>query len=178
MRLILVLRCSFIFHHTLCLLILVALLSKCRFAGSFKHFLASMCEKPTGNVILTSGRSAKALASLFSLKNVAHEQWAILWGIRAYLMCIQYLLKPACAFVHAYVQSCKSIYCLDTVIYRICTYMLPFLTCGRNSTVGFSSKFWGIHVVCVRIECDYENVWMVKLIWVFTGYTVNSLHAG
>ena len=39
MRLVLVLRCTFAYHHALCLLIAVALLSMCRFAGSFKHFV-------------------------------------------------------------------------------------------------------------------------------------------
>ena len=49
-------------------------------------------------------------------------------------------------------------------IYRVCSYMLPFLTSRRNYPVGYSSKFWRIHVVCARIEGAYENVWMVKLI--------------
>ena len=44
-RLVLVLRCTFVYHHTLCLLIAVALLSMCRFAGSFKHFLCVHVQK-------------------------------------------------------------------------------------------------------------------------------------
>ena len=44
-RLVLVLRCTFIYHHTLCLLTVVALLSMCRFAGSFRHFLCVNVKK-------------------------------------------------------------------------------------------------------------------------------------
>ena len=44
-RLVLVLRCTFIYHHSLCRLIVVALLSLCRCAGSFKHFLGAHVQK-------------------------------------------------------------------------------------------------------------------------------------
>ena len=48
---------------------------------------------------------------------------------------------------------------------------LTILTCRHNYTVGFSSKFWCIIVVCAHIEGACENALMVKLIWGFTGYT-------
>ena len=48
-RLVLVLWCTFIYHHTLCFLKLVALLSMCRFACSFKHFLGVNVQEPSTN---------------------------------------------------------------------------------------------------------------------------------
>ena len=59
-------------------------------------------------------------------------------------------------------------------IYRTCKFMWPFSTCRRNYPVGFSSKCWCINVVCARIVGAYENAWMVRLIWVFTGNICNK----
>ena len=103
-------------YFNLCLLIVVALLSLCRCAGSFKHFLGvhvqkAYCKFSTYFRAFSKGPGQLAAHCLFSFENVAHEQWAILWDISTYLMCIQYWLKPACASV----QSCKSIYCLNTM---------------------------------------------------------------
>ena len=44
-RLVLVFSCTFIYHHNLCLLIVVALLSLCRCDGLFKHFLGARVKK-------------------------------------------------------------------------------------------------------------------------------------
>ena len=54
---------------------------------------------------------------------------------------------------------------------------VPILTWRCNYPVGFNSKFWCINVVCACIEGACGNARMVKLIWVFTGYTsVTHLH--
>ena len=58
-RLVLVLRCTFIYHHNLCLLIVVTLLSLCRCVGPFKPFLCARVKKSTANLVLISGHSAK-----------------------------------------------------------------------------------------------------------------------
>ena len=74
--------------------------------------------------------------------------------------------QPAhlCSLARSFTACTQCTYCM-------CTYMYPFLTCIRNYPVGLSSKFWCKKVVCACIEGAFENAWMVKLVWVFTGYT-------
>ena len=65
-RFVLGLRCTFIYHHTLFLQVVVALLSLCICAGRSNTSLAPMCKKPTTNLVPFLGRSAKDLASLYT----------------------------------------------------------------------------------------------------------------
>ena len=65
-RFVLGLRCTFIYHHTLCLQIVVILLSMCICAGSLKHFLGAHVQKTYCKFSTCMGRSAKDLASLYT----------------------------------------------------------------------------------------------------------------
>ena len=65
-RLVLVLRRGFIFHHTLCLLIMVTPLSLCRCAGSFKLFLGAHVQKALCKLRTYFWTSAKDMASLYT----------------------------------------------------------------------------------------------------------------
>ena len=74
-RLVQVLRCTFIYHHILCLLIVFA-----RFCEVWQmHLLVQAlpwrpCEKKlTANLVLISGRSAMALASMLHICAVSPE---------------------------------------------------------------------------------------------------------
>ena len=91
----------------------------------------------------------------------------ILWDNCTYLTCIQYWLKPASASV----QSCKSIYCLHTVYLSHMHIHVNIFNMQTQLSSRLQFYFWCIKVLCARIERACENVWMVKLIWVFTGYT-------
>ena len=68
LRFVLGLRCTFIYHHTLSLQIVVILLILCICAGSLKHFLGAHVQKTYCkiNVVPVLGRSAKDLASLYT----------------------------------------------------------------------------------------------------------------
>ena len=138
------------------------------FAQRCKYF-KRVCETVLmfGVPVQTVKGLQRLLRCFFSIENVAHEQWAILWDISTVFMCIQYWLKPTCASV----QICKSSFCLHTVYLSHVHIHVPILTCRRNYPVGLSSKIWCINVVCACIEGACGNVRMVKLIWVFTGYT-------
>ena len=97
----------------------------------------------------------RLLRCLFSIENVTHDQWAILWDISTVFMCIQYWLKPTCASV----QSCMNTYCLHTVYLSHVHIHVPILTCRCNYPAGFSSKFWCLNVVCACIECACGMRW-------------------
>ena len=222
-RLVLGLRCTFIYHHTF-----VA-----NMGGSVKpvqmRWLAQTlpwrpCAKnPTANLVPISGRSGKYLASLYayaqsrqnlrsacvkvSFTNTLNacvklfgclvrqcKKWETCKGCSddcSHLKMSPINIKPFCEIL--VLNSCvssvgsnqpthlcslgRAFTACTQCTHRICTYMLPFLTCRRNYPVSFSSKFWFINVVSARTECACENAWMVKLIWAFTWYTpVTHLH--
>ena len=94
------------------------------FAQHCKYF-KRVCETVLvfGVPVQTVKDLQRLLRCLFSIENVTHDQWAILWDIITVFMCIQYWLKQTCASV----QSCKSIYCLHTVYLSYVHIHVPIL---------------------------------------------------
>ena len=78
---LLVLRRGFIFHHTLCLLIVVSPLSLCRCAGSFKLFLGAHVQKALCKFSTYFWTSAKNMASLYTYAQSRQRLRSVCKGI-------------------------------------------------------------------------------------------------
>ena len=95
-RFVLGLRCTFIYHHTLCLQIVVALLSLCICAGSLKHSLSAHVQKATVNLEPVLGRSAKDLANLYTYEQ-SHKSLRAAWE-RIYCKYFKHVCETALVF--------------------------------------------------------------------------------
>ena len=147
-RLVLVLRCTCIYHHTsgglvkyVQILWLVQTLRPCAKSLLQMQYLFLGVQQ----------RSSSACSHL-KMSPISNEPFCEVLVLISCVSSIGSNRRSICAVLKEHLLLGHSVFIAYA---HTCNH---FFTCRCNYPVGYSSKFWRIHVVCARIEGAYENV--------------------